>query len=151
MTMMPKDFAKSSKDGNVIFLPRIYSETMQLLVQAHDYFHMHGAADQERLDVRRRSLYCSEMSRVTMRLSCIMAWLLARRAITSEDTMTSNQASAYRLDCRDMCMHQNIEAEAILPPFINQLLTQSYELYERVARLDDTLVDPNHPGRVQMA
>jgi regulator of CtrA degradation len=135
--MNSKDFTKAGTSGNLLFLPRIYGETMQLLVEAHDYFHQHGAQDQERLDARQRPLYCSEMSRITMRLSCVMAWLLARRAITSEEMPLDTPIGSYRLDCRDICERQNPEAEAILPPFMHHLMERSLELYERVARLDD--------------
>ncbi len=148
--MTPNDFTAQKGGGNILFLPHIYAETMELLVHAHDYFHSHGADDQERLDPRLRSLYCSEMSRITMRLSCIMAWLLARRALSAEENSVAMEIGNYRLDCREMCLHQNIEAESCMPPFMNHLLTRSYDLYERVARLDDAAVDPNHPGKNQV-
>ncbi len=137
MARKDKKNIPSSKDATVVILPGIYEETLFLLAEAHDYFYQYGEEDQQQMDARVRSLYASEMSRITVRLSCVMAWLLARKAVFL-GKLTQEEATAhYRLDCRDISLGQNIEAESLLPDSMTELLDKSFELYQRVARLDD--------------
>lgn len=126
-----------SINGTIVFLPRIYDETLMLLAESHQYFEHQGAMQQRLMGERRRAMYISEMSRITLRLSCVMAWLLARRAVL-EGTLSQDSADHnHRLECRDVCMHQHIEAESLLPDTMGEILDRTYELYVRVARLDD--------------
>jgi hypothetical protein len=121
----------------ILFLPGIYNETLMLLARTHDYFHRHAGQEQADMDNRERTMFTSEMSRITIRLSSVMAWLMARRA-AFEGKITPQEASEhYRLDCRDICMNQHIEAESLLPERMTELLDMSFELYQRVARLDE--------------
>src|ERR1700689_1943807 len=99
---------KNSRGGKggghaVLLLPGLYNETLVLLAQAHDYFYRHVAAEQKDMDNRERTMFACEMSRVTIRLSCVMAWLMARKA-AFEGKISQEEAGAedYRLDCRDI-------------------------------------------------
>ncbi len=121
---------------DVILLPGIYDETLKLLAEAHDHFYRHGPTEQAQMDNRHRTMYASEMSRITIRLSCVMAWLMARKAVFMGKITAEEANENYRLDCRDICMNQHIEAESIMPDRVNDLLDKSLELYMRVARLD---------------
>lgn len=120
----------------VIMLPGIYDETLALLATAHDHFFRHSEEEQREMNNRERTMYASEMSRITIRLSCVMAWLMARKAVFMGKLSLEEANERYRLDCRDICMNQHIEAESMLPETMNELLDQSFELYQRVARLD---------------
>lgn len=123
--------------GTVLFLPRIYDETMLLLAQSHQYFEHEGALQQRLMGERRRAMFVSEMSRITLRLSCVMAWLLARRAVLDGTLSREAAEEGHILECREVCLHQHIEAESLLPDTMTDLIDRSYELYARVARLDD--------------
>ncbi len=125
---------------NVLFMPRIYNETLKLLLQAHDYFHRYGADEQKQLAENMRTLFACEMSRITMRLSCVMAWLMVQKAVLVGRISREDAAKDYRLDCRDICLHRNEEATENLPAFMNHLLAGSYDLYRRVSVLDDQSV-----------
>ncbi len=125
---------------NVVFLPAVLNETLMLLLESHQYFQEYGLSDQAQMNSRDRSFYCCEMSRITMRLSCVMAWLTVRKAVYSGKITHQESIEKFRLDCRDLCLHQNIEAESVLPPYMRQLLDRSFELYRRVGRLDEDLV-----------
>ncbi len=128
------------KTETVVILPGLYDETLYLLAEAHDYFYTYGEPEQQKMTPRVRTMYASEMSRITMRLSCIMAWLMARKAVFI-GKLTENEANKnYRLDCREVCLNQHIEAESVLPQGMTEILDKSYELYQRVARLDDLAV-----------
>jgi len=123
-------------DHAVLLLPGIYNETLLLLAEAHDYFYRQAQQEQAEMDNRQRTMYASEMSRVTIRLSSEMAWLMARKAVFA-GKITADEANAHhRLDCRDICMNQYIEAESLLPERMTELLDKTFELYQRVARLD---------------
>ena len=124
---------------NLLFMPGIYNETLKLLLMAHDYFYHNGHQDQSRLNARDRTLYASEMSRITMRLSCIMAWLLTRKALLSGKISLEDALSKYRLDCRDVCLVNNSDIIHIMPKFMSNLMVSTLELYERVSRLDDQI------------
>ena len=128
---------KAGGDDTVVILPGIHNECLALLAEAHDHFFQYGEAEQLDLTERERTMYASEMSRITIRLSCVMAWLMARKAVFAGKLSEAEANKKYRLDCRDVCLIQHIQAEAILPEKVNDLLDKSYELYQRVARLDD--------------
>lgn len=130
---------ETTLDHEVIPLPGIHDEALRLLIEAHNYFHQWGAKEYIKMEARGRMMYASEMSRITMRLSCIMAWLLARRAENTDMNTQTEKSAHYRLECRDVCMNQHIEAETTLPSKMGDLLEKTLELYQRVARLDQAM------------
>lgn len=139
-TSKPPTSLVMPKNTTVVFLPRIYDEAMLLLAESHQYFEHQGVLQQRLMGERRRAMYISEMSRITLRLSCVMAWLLARRAVLDGSLTQDSANESHRLECRDVCTHQHIEAESLLPDTMTDILDRTYELYIRIARLDDESV-----------
>jgi regulator of CtrA degradation len=128
-----------SSDGkaqNVVFMPGLFNEAMQLLADAHEYFTMFGDDDQERLEINLRSIYSCEMSRITLRLSSVMAWVMAQRAVFSGKIPPEDAAKHYGLDFQEACLVDNRVLHGVLPSYVCYLLDRSLELYERVCRLD---------------
>lgn len=123
--------------GQVFLMPSLFNDTLQLLLLAHEYFQKHGQAEQQHFVGRERMLYSSEMSRITIRLSSIMAWLMVQRAIFSGKITAEHAMESFRLDSQDICLHENEEARHTLPKFMTHLLDESLDLYRRVKRLDD--------------
>lgn len=123
----------------MLFLPGIYNDTLRLLLEAHEYFHLYGQDDQQRLTNVQRLVYSCEMSRITMRLSSIMAWLMVRKAVFSGKIPMEDAIHRYPLDGREVSLHRNEEAESMLPSYINYLLEESFHLYSRVSRLDEMI------------
>jgi regulator of CtrA degradation len=125
--------------ANLMFLPAIYNETLKLLTDTHEYFYLYGEQDQKRLETEAvaRSFYSYEMSRITLRLSSIMAWVLLRRAVHGGKISEEEAKSKQVLECQDICLHENAEANAALPSYMQSLLTRSLELYKRICRLDN--------------
>ena len=121
---------------NVLFRPGVYNETMQLLTDAHEYFNLFGEDDQKRISPDLKSLYSCEMSRITLRLSSIMAWIMVQRAVFSGKIVPEDAAARYGLDFKDACLVDNRMLHGILPSYVCYLLDRSLELYERVYRLD---------------
>lgn len=129
--------SKNQPVPNVLFMPGVFNETMQLLHDAHEYFHVFGDEDRSRIDDQLRSLYSCEMSRITLRLSAIMAWLMVQRAVFNGKIEAEEAALRYGLDFKDICTVDNRMLHGILPSYVCFLLDRSLELYERVLRLDD--------------
>jgi regulator of CtrA degradation len=121
----------------VLFLPNVFEETMQLLNDAHEYFYLFGEDDQQRIANDLRTLYSCEMSRITLRLSSIMAWIMVQRAVFTGKIDATSAASSHGLDFQDACLVDNRMLHGVLPSYVCYLLDRSLELYERVQRLDE--------------
>lgn len=134
---MQKGVYTTSQAPNVLFMPGVFNETMQLLSDAHEYFYRFGDDDQSRIDPNLRTLYSCEMSRITLRLSSIMAWIMAQRAVFTGKIPLEEAAGRYGLDFQDVCRVDNRMLHGVLPSYVCYLLDRSLELYERVLRLDD--------------
>ena len=139
MTSKRTDIYADSNAPNVVFMPGIFNETMQLLNDAHEYFFLFGDDDQKRISPELKTLYSCEMSRITLRLSSIMAWIMVQRAVFSRKLEADEAANRYGLDFQDVCMVDNRMLHGVLPSYVCYLLDRSYELYERVWRLDEQI------------
>lgn len=128
--------ATSEIPGNVLFLPGLYNDTVHLLLEAHEYFQLNGPRDQERITPPLKLVYSCEMSRITMRLSSVMAWLMVQKAVLAGKITPEESTTQYPLDSTDTCLYRNEEATGILPSYMSYLLDESHALYERVHRLD---------------
>ncbi|MBM3554094.1 MAG: DUF1465 family protein [Alphaproteobacteria bacterium] len=119
----------------------IYDETLALLEEAR-YQARRGLSANRPSD---RSIDISEVSdslRVTARLSHVMAWVLARRAVEAgEISEDAGRAEQYRLDGRDVCFRES-DDDPDRPLGLRRLLEQSLALYTRIARLDDLIPRP---------
>ena len=123
---------------NVLFMPSLFNEAMELLSDAREYFYMFGEEDQEAMDEQQlRAMYTSEMSRITLRLSAIMAWVIAQRAVVSGKIPAEDAARRHGLDFQDVCLVDNHVLHGVMPPYVCMLLDRTLELYERVHRLDE--------------
>jgi len=120
----------------VCFMPSVFNEAMDLLEEAHEYFHAYGEEDQALIEPHLRTLYCSEMSRITLRLSAIMAWIIVQRSVVSGKIAPEEAATRYGLDFQDICLVDNRVLRGVMPPHVCTMLDHSLELYERVLRLD---------------
>jgi regulator of CtrA degradation len=121
----------------VVFMPSVFNETMTLLNDAHEYFFLFGEDDQSRIETDLRALYTCEMSRITLRLSSIMSWIMVQRAVCAGKIEAEDAAQRYGLDFQHICLVDNRVLHGVLPSYVCYLLDRSLELYERVLRLDD--------------
>lgn len=133
-----KKHKKVSKTGNhLLFMPRLYDETMHILLDAQHYFTSYGADDQRHLNGLQKLIYSSEMSRITLRLSTIMAWILARRALHEGQLTMQEILTSYRLQFEDVCLVASDRFETILPSYVMHLHDKSLSLYSRILALDN--------------
>ncbi len=126
--------ASSPASRKIVFMPTMHNDAMTLLQDAQSYFSEFGDEDQAHLDPQLRSIYNCEMSRITLRLSCVMSWLLARRSATT-GSIADHKIDNYNLEFQEICLVENDMLHGILPSYICYLLDASYELYQRVYRL----------------
>lgn len=136
---MRESIATGHKTPQIMFMPGVFNETMKLLTEAHEYFHLFGQDDQSRIEERLKTLYSCEMSRITLRLSSIMAWIMIQRAVVSGKIEAAEAAHRYGLDFQDICLVDNRMLHGVLPSYVCLLLDRSLELYERVLRLDSQI------------
>lgn len=129
------------KAPNVLFMPNVFQETMQLLTDAHEYFQLFGEDDQLHLSPEMRPFYSQEMSRITLRLSSIMAWIVVQRGIFSGHITSEIAATQGRLEFQEACLIDNRVLNGILPSYVCYLSERTLELYERVVRLDGQIAD----------
>ncbi len=120
------------------FFGKTYGEAMDLLVEARDYL-LHGEPiDRDMLLPVGRLQLCCETMRLTARLTQIMAWLLAQRAVhAGEMTQQAALADNKALADLEICMDGEDAEASGLPDRLVSLLDRSRRLYVRVARLDD--------------
>lgn len=124
-------------DENVLFMPGLFNDTLRLLLEAHEYFDIHGRKEQENIKMQYRGVYSCEMSRITVRLSSIMAWLMVQKAVHAGKISPHEASTSFKLDSQDVCLFKNQEAQTILPSYMSYLLEETFILYQRVKRLDD--------------
>jgi regulator of CtrA degradation len=127
----------ASAGRQTAFFGKTYDEAMSLLVEARNYLAYLEPVDRAELVPMERLRLCCETMRLTARLTQVMAWLLAQRAV-HEGELTRGEALAdpRALADVDVCMEEVDLAGSGLPPRLVKLLERSRHLYVRVARLD---------------
>ena len=124
--------------AETVFFGRTYGEAFGLLLEARDYFAFLEPDERGMVPPRRRLQMCSETMRLTARLTQIMAWLLAQRAVFEGEMPRALAASEeFRLTADSVCMADTDSNATVLPSRLRELLDQSRRLYVRVARLDE--------------
>jgi len=121
--------------GGTAFFGKTYGEALGLVVEARDYLERVESDEGQNLAPVARLAMCAETMRLTARLTRIMAWLLAQRAVQSGE-MSVEEALAEPLDEFDICIAGAEQEQNGLPPRLSDLLGRSRLLYGRVARLD---------------
>lgn len=122
--------------ADVFLMPSLFNQTIHLLLEARNYFEHEGKLAEAELDTFQRPQFATEMSRITLRLSCVMAWLSVQKAILAGQLSRDEALQMYPLDGEQICLDSNISAEHLLPKPMNRLLEESLSLYERVYRLE---------------
>lgn len=124
----------------------LYTEAMRLADEARTYFDGAGKDDREGLGPVERVAFSCESLRVTTRLMHTVSWLLVRKAIAAGE-MT--EAEAAHPDRRlGSSGDDNPDAGRLekLPPRARAIVDSSRDLYNRVKRLDEQLVQEVQPS-----
>lgn len=139
---MTQKASVSSSDPNLLFIPNLFHETMDIIFDSYEYFQLQDKVSQGQIPPYLQAIYSNEMSRITMRLTSVMAWLMARKAVLSGQLTDEEAQAEYRLDGADLCLQSGDDLQEILPRYLLELLDKSQRLYERVWRLDHMLYAP---------
>lgn len=123
-------------EGNIVLMPSLFRETMEMIFESYELFELHDATAEKYIPSHIQALADSEMSRITMRLTGVMAWLMARKAIASGHADVASVVADYRLEGDEYCLKSNSLLEGLLPEYLVNLLDRSLALYQRVWRLD---------------
>lgn len=127
---------QSAPETQLLFLPGVFNETLSLLFDAHHYFQSRGSEEQATIDPALRLDYSQEMTRVTMRLTSVMAWLMVRRAVYAGRIEEEKASDSYRLDGAEVCLENQTEILANMPYYLRHLSERSHNVYTRIHRLD---------------
>jgi regulator of CtrA degradation len=120
------------------FFGKTYGEAMSLLVEARNYLAYLEPVDRAKLEPIDRLHLCCETMRLTARLTHVMAWLLAQKAVhAGEITLAEAAAEPFALGGRTTCLDEHPGVTAIGDAWLNTLLDRSRRLYIRVSRLDE--------------
>ena len=137
MQQVTQNKTKTMDNQHVLFMPKLYDETMQLLVQSKNYFNLYSSEDQRQLSPLQRLIYSAVMSRITLRLSTTMGWIMARRAFHAGQVTQEELDNHYRLMFQNECMQESTYFHHFLPKFVQKLCKDSLALYSRIHALDN--------------
>lgn len=120
-----------------------YDEAMGLLVEARDYVQNDVMAFKYADDPPDPVAMTQETLRLTSRLTQVMAWLMAERAMhegeIGEDEFIKDK---YRVEGQHVCLKRAIDdMKDDMPDGLNDLMDRSYSLYRRVMRLDEQYLE----------
>ena len=128
------DFAKSE------VFSRLFKTGMAMIEETASYLDGPGRDESKRLPRKIGIAYAGESMRLTTRLMQVASWLLVHRAI-EEGELSAHEArdEKYRLGAREICRGNPLDSLELLPERLQDLLSRSEQLYDRVSRLDETL------------
>ena len=121
----------------------LYTEAMLLADEARAYFDEIGRVDRDVLQPFQRVAFSCESLKVTTRLMHVIAWLLTRKAIAAGEIPEEAPAG----DSRRLGEASESEPGTVagLPGKAREIIGASLDLYERVARIDREMIEPE-PG-----
>ena len=121
----------------VSLLCKIYDETITLLHATRDYVQEQGPLDIFSITVDDGMAMTLESTRITSRLTHIMAWYLTQQALLKgEIDLKEARSSEYDIPEEATLLDSNGEESPLIPMQLQQLLKNSRELYQRVSRLN---------------
>lgn len=135
---MNRAFA-SSRPFDQRVVDGLYIEAIVLADEARGYFDQHGESYRATLDKELRVEFACESLKVTTRIMHAIAWLLTQRAIfAGELPETARLEDRHRLGA---AMNTEGALCASLAPDMASLIVTSEELYNRIARFEQQLVE----------
>lgn len=122
------------------FIDRTFDEALTLLEEIRSYILYDERRDRMELPPTERVRQSLEATRMTARLTNVMAWLLLQKAAAAGEIDETERAKAEnRLGGREACLEGDIDGDVGLPDRMQELLDKSQRMYVRVARLDDLM------------
>lgn len=124
-----------------MFFRGTYDEAYDLLVEARNYVEHAVPALRFAAEPPDPVSVTKETMRLTSRLTQIMAWLMAQRAMHEGEIEEEEFGEdRYRLEGQSVCLKRTIDEMDDLPRGLKDLMDRSYRLYTRIQRLDDQFI-----------
>jgi regulator of CtrA degradation len=140
--LSPQSFVDSA------LFERTFDEGMSLVEETARYLDGRGREESRTLPRNAALLYAGESMRVTTRLMQAASWLLIQRAVREGEIRAEDAASdRYRLGSKEICFGGLGENLDVLPRTLRDLLDRSEQLYRRIARLEEALLQGVAPAR----
>lgn len=118
-----------------------YDEAYDLLVEARNYVEHAVPALKFSAEPPDPVFVTKETMRLTSRLTQVMAWLMAQRAMQEGEIEKEEFGEdRYRLEGQAVCLKRAVDKMDDLPRGLQDLMERSYRLYTRIQRLDDQFV-----------
>jgi regulator of CtrA degradation len=140
-TEIPSTSGTGAVHPPIQFLDRTYDEALALTRAARGCIAAGLAAPLAGAPSASALTASLEAMRLTVRITQIMAWCLAQKAIfAGEMTRDSATVARFSLGARELCLGGGESAgDQWLPKSLRALLAQSHALYVRVLRLDELM------------
>ena len=124
----------------VAFLDRTYDEALALTRAARDCIAAGVVLPPEGSSPSASMVATVESMRLTTRITQVMAWCLAQKAIfAGEVARNAEIVERFSLGARELCLGEDNENNELLSQPLRTLLAKSRALYIRVLRLDDLM------------
>lgn len=124
-----------------VYFSGAYDEAFDLLVEARNYVEYAVPAFKQKPEPPDPVSVTTETLRLTTRLTQVMAWLMAQRAVHDGEIGTQEFIKdRYRVEGQAVCLKRAIEDMEDLPDGLCDLMDRSYDLYSRILRLDEQYV-----------
>lgn len=124
------------------FIERAFADAMALVEDSAAYLEREGAAARDALSEPCRTAFTGETLRMTTRLMQAVAWLMVQRAVVQgELTPEDGLAPKRRLGGQEICLGPAMVGADDLPSRLQELMAASRQIYERVVRLEDSLLE----------
>jgi regulator of CtrA degradation len=137
---LPMSLDQAKKRMTARLVDSLYTEAMVLADEARSYFDQIGRGDREALPPIARVAFSCESLKVTTRLMHVIAWLLTRKAIAAGEIGDGEGAPESRR--LGLAADSDRDALTDLPPQAREIVAASIDLYDRVFRIDQGLVEP---------
>ena len=129
-----------------MYFDNLHEEALTLLIEARNYIRDLRSRKEDATDARpplENTDFLDqtlETMRLTSRLTQVMAWLLAQRAVSAgEITAKEGASKRFKLSGQSVCLDHNPAENDHLPQELRSLLQRSHTLYLRVSRLDEQI------------
>lgn len=123
--------------ATVTFLNRTYEEALSLTIEARNYIAFRHRDEADPYPPQQRVTLSYETMRLTTRLTQVMAWLLAQKAVQAGEISLQRAASEeFALGGHSVCLEDGVAVETAMPRGLAGLMDRSLSLYQRIDRLD---------------
>jgi len=119
-----------------------YDEALAMTVEARNYLRDVMIRERPLRSSEWRFRFTVESSRITARLTQVMAWLMMQRAVSEGEVPPQTAAEeANLLSGQDVCLEDGAIDDDSMPGGLRDLLARSHRLYQRVQRLEQGMLE----------